>query len=1102
MLSKGNVSSWIVLALAVAACLEWSAPARAQVSSLATLVGTVTDTSHAVVPQASVSVTNQGTGAQRTTVSNSDGSFAVPGLPVGTYTVKVSKSGFETFTESGLILHPALVATVNPVLSPGKVTTQVRVSASAVEVQTSTPEISSEVSGEQAAELPLNGRNYQSLAALMPGVTQLSPDTGLGLGGGLTQNVVSVNGMTFTGTMYYLDGLWNVGTGSFAENIITPNPDSIQEVRVLQNNYGVQYNLIGANVILLETKSGTSTFHGSLFEYLRNNALDARNFFAPTVPTLKQNIFGGTLGGPLFVPGHRSSTPKTFFFGTGEFERISSASVIQAAAPTVAMRNGVFPTTGPFAVTIKNPLTGQLFPNNTIPASMINPDASYLMDTLNALPNNPSGGFLNYLNLTPAVNDSEEYQLKVDHVFNDKETLMGEYMGMRQTTGPSPSPYDITKTGETVANELGQLQLTSTLTPSMVNTASVGLFVYDVNLTAGGDVYLDQVPSFSEKLPYHGYLSDRIPYVTFTEGYTAFGTNAPYPLPHAGDHGEMVSDDWAWLRGNHYIGAGVNVVHGGKKQDAFADSNGDYLFSGVFTGSPIADYLLGDSASFFQQSTEQRPYSSYTIASPYVQDRWKATRRLTVTGGLRVDHMPQPAARRGTLGSFDPADYNPADAPIVNDNGTITLTPNYNPLNGIVRNGISGIPLNLTDEHTWYWAPSAGFAWDVFGNGKTALRGGYGITYAMVPGNTDCSYECAGDIPDVASTSLVDAPFPDPIGAAAAPPTIESLGGAISGTTVFNLRASTVETYSLSLQHEFPGGWIASIAGAGVGARYVQEFENINQPLPDPPYGFNPAINTGTINAYVYAPYLGYGAMEATASNLTANWSALEVSVRHPVGHNLFFNVAYTWQHLLSNDSNADLFQEASGSVLQNVYNPSQNYGDSPDNNVPQILSFSAIWNLPWESKALGWRKQILGGWTYADMTTIQSGFSLSPGFSSATAGLAVYPNRVAGSSIVGPKTVNEWFNTSAFAAPAFGYFGNAAPGSIPGPGVVDFDMAFYKDFHITERNVMQFRAEAFNIFNVVNFSGVSTTLGVSNVGQLTSALDPRIFEFDLRFQF
>jgi hypothetical protein len=310
-----------------------------------------------------------------------------------------------------------------------------------------------------------------------------------------------------------------------------------------------------------------------------------------------------------------------------------------------------------------------------------------------------------------------------------------------------------------------------------------------------------------------------------------------------------------------------------------------------------------------------------------------------------------------------------------------------------------------------------------------------------------------------------------------------------------------VETYSLSLEHQFPDNWLVSIAGAGVGARHVQMLENENQPPPDPPYDYNPIINNGVTFPYVYSPYQGYGSVSMFESNGTTNWAALEISARHPVGHNLFFNVSYTWQHDLSNDQNGAMFQGGGYGTLQDVYHLSQNYGNAPAN-APQLLGFSYIWKLPWLRKAPGWKGVALGGWQYAGSTTIQSGFSLTPGLSTATQGLATRPDRVLGSSIKGSKTVQEWFNTAAFAVPAAGYFGSAAPGSIPGPGTVNFDMALYKDFRIKERHTIQFRAELFNIFNHTNFSGVQTTFGASNFGDVTSARDPRIVEFALRYQF
>ncbi len=358
-----------------------------QIVTTATISGTVRDTSGAAVPAASVTITNEGTGVQAATRSNADGSFVVSGLTVGTYTIKVSKQGFQTFLESGIILHPAQVATVNAVMKVGKVTTQVSVIASAAQVQTSTPEVSSEVSEKQVETLPLNGRNYQGLSALMPGVTNESPDTALNQGGFLTSNVMTVNGMGTSGTQYYLDGIWDENTGNMTQTTVTPNPDTLQEVRVLQNNFGVQYSLNGANVVILETKSGTSSFHGSAFEYLRNTSLDARNFFAPTRSPLIQNIFGYTIGGPASLPGHHPKNPKTFFFLSQQWSRQDIASVVQGADPTAAMRNGTFNTP------ITNPLTGQLFPQTSpgvyqITASMLNSSSLALLNAQAPLPNN------------------------------------------------------------------------------------------------------------------------------------------------------------------------------------------------------------------------------------------------------------------------------------------------------------------------------------------------------------------------------------------------------------------------------------------------------------------------------------------------------------------------------------------------------------------------------------------------------------------------------------------------------------------------------------------------------------------------------------------
>ncbi len=1096
MSGKGKVRAGATGLLILSSILLAAPRSHAQVTSTATITGSVTDASNSSVPDATIEVVDQSTGEKSTTASNAEGAFGIPGLPAAAFKLVITKAGFETYSQTGIQLHPGIVTTLNPKLRAGSVHSTVTVSATAAAVQTTTPEVSGEVDGAQAAALPLNGRNYQSLAALMPGVLNMSPDTALGQGGFSTGNVISINGMGTAGSIFYVDGVWNMNSGSNT-SVLVPDPDTVQEIRVLQNNYGVQYNFKGASTVLVETKSGTDQFHLTAFEYLRNTALNARNFFSPAVPAMHQNIFGGTLAGPLFVPDHRPQSPKTFFFASIQAALLSNASVVTGAVPTQAMRQGNFSTS------VTNPATGQPFPSSggvyQIP---VNPSSLALLNATEPLPNyvSPAGGITNYINVNPTYTRTRSDEIKVDRDLGSRVRLMVEYIEDRQLyrapyNTSSGSPSTTAQTVEPDEDQLGQVRLTASLTPSMVNTVSVATSQTIPTLEYTGIAELSQVQGFAQNLPYTGGTNQQyLPVVNLSGGWSSLGGPASgYPLFHAGSLDDTVADDWSYLRGHHYLQAGVGVDLGTKRQTSFDAANGSWSFSGQFTGNPLADFLIGDGASFTQASSEPRFYAHHHTISPYILDQWKATRRLTITVGVRWIDMPNTNLQRGYEAIFDPAKYDPGKSPIVNNNGTITPTPNYSPTNGLIFNGVNGVPLNFTNQHWSYWAPSAGFAWDVFGDGKTALRGGYGITYQDSPYQSNCANPCAVNPPLIETITLVTPSFPNPIGATVKPSPAPSLN-----SEALSDRSGQIQTFSLSLEHQFAGSWFASIAGAGNLVRHQTAVWNINQPLPDAPYDFNPIINTGTVFNYLYGPYPGYAGISTVEPGLNSNWSALEVSVRHPVGHNLTLSAAYTWQHDLSEVRGTGIFNNEGGP--QNVYNPSADYGNG-SMNVPQSLAFSYVWNLPWYQNGRGFQKQALGGWRFAGSTTIESGFSLTPGLSIAHPGLATRPNYVGG-SIEGPKTVGEWFNKAAFAAPAAGYFGNAAPGDIQGPGLVDFDTALYKDFHLTERDKLEFRAEAFNVFNHTNFSSVSTNYGSGTFGELTAARDPRVFEFALRYEF
>ena len=1106
-----------VLWMGLLAALVASSLALGQLSTAGTLTGKVTDSSGGLISQAEVTITEQSTGVRRVTSSNADGTFAMPGLPAGGYTVSVTKEGFKSYLEKDITIHPAEVVAVNPVLAVGAVTTKVEISASATRVETNTPEVSSEVTGTQAATLPLNGRNFESLGSLMPGVVNLSAGTALGGGSDQVSNPLSINGMSQSGTLFTIDGIWNTDSGAMLNLSITPPPEAIQEVRAIQNNYSVQYSLFGSNVVMIQTRGGTSSFHGSAYEYLRNDAVTARNFFAPTVAPLKQNIFGYTVGGPVYIPGHYNvNKNKTFFFWSQQWRHQNIASTVLGATPTSAMRGGDFSadcksgfsatgicndrdSSGNVIDQLTNPLTHQPFPNNMIPSGMLNQNTLTIMNALMQAPNNPSGGFLNYINLNPQINRQRDDQLRVEQNFGSRIRLMGEFFDEFQRLNyPNESwinsPFTTNSFSDDTDSYVAQIQLTAMLTPSMVNSVSVSTSQYVDGFVMHGLWQRSQLPNFQESLPYNGFLSNRLPQIDFAGGWPSIGVDQAFPLPHASDLEDALTDDWSWLRGNHYIQAGGTILFGTKRQPDFSQSNGDWLFTGQFSGDPIADFLLGNAATLNQASGETRPYSQYPLFSPYAQDRWKVTRKLTVSAGLRFLFEPEPHPQRGYVTIFEPSQYNPADAPIVNANGTITPTPTFNPLNGLVFNGINGVPLNFTTEHQYYWAPSVGFAYDLSGNGKTSLRGGYGITYTRVPTGSDASYFGGNNPPRIETLTLITPSFPNATGGSVAP-----AGAPTLVSEDLNIRSAQVQSYSLTLEHQFPGNWLVSLAGAANGARHVGSYWNRNQPLPDPPYDFNPIINTGTVFPYVYAPYEGYASINTNVNNSNVNWNALEISVRHPVGHNLFLSAAYTWQHTLSDARGTVLFENSN--TEQDIYHPGNNYG-STNYNLPQTLAISAIYSLPWFQGARGLKGLALSGWKYSDITTIYSGLSLDPTLSISNPGLALRPDRVSGQSIAGPKTVNEWFNTAAFTAPPYGYFGNAGPGTIRGPGLINFDMAFYKDFAFTERQRLEFRAELFNIFNHTNFNSVQTAFGASNYGQLTGAADPRIAEFALRYEF
>ena len=1140
-LLSGIFRGIFVLALIVFTC---NIGAFAQLSARATITGTVTDSSGAVVPGAAVTITNDATNVSLKTQSNGRGVFVAPELSVATYSITIAKKGFKNYTVTGIELHPTETVQVNGSLTVGAASETITVAATSTDVELSSPQLSSYISTEQVSSLPMNGRNFEGVAALAPGVVNTSQGSALGTGGRNTSSVLVINGMSVSRTFYALDGVWNENTGNMTANAITPNPDSLAEVRVLQNDFSAQYSLMGSSVILEQTKSGTSNFHGTLWEYVRNNDLNSKNYYATIIPPYHQNIFGGNVGGPIYIPNHyNTNRQKTFFFWDESYVILHVPSQNTSEVPTPNQIAGCFVSP------IKDPVAGTNFPLATtgtcaglyqIPAARINASSSAYLKALYPAPNYPnSGNTNNYINNQPVTTYQRDDEIKIDHFFTPKYHLLAEYLQEYQNYSAnteSPGTTPISYETDFTHNKIAQVALTQTLSPNMVNSTSVAMNIYLLNLVLEGTTDISQLPGFTETLFYPTALyASRTPQVSFAGGAASQGIQAARPIPHASDLDDTVTDNWSWLKGKNYFTAGITFVFNTKRQVSGQNTNGSFNFNGTFSkpasGSvqeddSIADMELGYINTFSQTSNAPHGDMHAFSWTPYFEDQFKFNKNLTLTAGLRIYHMPLPYGVPNSETNFVPSAYNPALAPAVNEkNGQIpSFVTGTTYSNGLLYNSgqPGGLPVNFSNNHIWYFAPDVGFALDVFGDGRTSLRGGYGISYTRIFTNQDCSFQCIANPPVFTSENLTSLVFPSTstwsiAGGTGAVVSVQGVSGADA-----NIQASPVASYSLGLQHEFPHSITAAIVGAG--SRIQHQFSSIN--LNAPPYytssagvhyDFNPLINSNPANGsgspgdnqYYYAPYQGYGGFTFWTTELWQEWNGLEAQIKHPVTKSLNVSVAYTWSHSTSNST-------------IDVHNFNRYHGNTSGLNYPDSLNITLLYKLPFfQHSGNQLEKLTMGGWSINDITTFRSGNSFDPGLSVSLQGNASRPDVVPGVSTNGPKTwkngsTQQWFNTSAFSCPGsttgvscvtmtaanFGLYGNAMTGIIRGPGQEIYNMAIFKEFHITEANYFEFRAEAFNTFNHTNPNNPNATLGNANYGKVTSAADPRIMEVALRYKF
>lgn len=1123
----------------------------------ATLTGTVTDPSGALVAGAAVIVHSNDSGTDvRSVVTGSSGGFNVTNLPAGTYTITVSNAGFQTFVASNVILNVAEKHTLDVELKAGKVSERVEVTAENTPIQTTTAEQSGTVTGDQVRELALNNRNFEQLILLQPGVANQLPDK---VGFGLANNTsISVNGARTGANNYTVDGADINDSGSNGTLLNTPSIDAIHEFTLERSNYDAAFGRSGGGQIVVATKTGTNQFHGSVYEFNRNNFYNANTFggrastaagFPETVPIERYNDFGFTLGGPLFIPKvFHPQRNKTYFFWSEEWRKATTPSTNDINVPTTAELGGVFTTAIPVAPTGCVTASGG---NYTINPSCYSQNAAAYLNAfmVNNPANNAAGDQLitNYGQL----NNFRQDIIRLDQNVGDKIRVFGRYM---QDSVPQNEPFSLWGGGNypgvetTSLNAPGRnlvFNATATISPKVVNEVEYVDAWGAINSTLDG---IANSPSFLSQLTNNTAYQDpnhRAPNVSIS-GLTGLGNgSAPY---FERNIDQNIFDNLSIQHGNHTIRTGFTAMWMQKTENASAGA-ATFNFTGANGNPAFANFLLGQADSYSQPSKDTIPHLRYVNFEFYVQDDWKVSRKLTVNAGIRYSYFPSPTDSNNTLVNFDPLLYSANNAAVIDPvSGNMTgVTAGGAPINAaIYANGLIfpkgtacstaqaiapqvtcspfGSRVNASSNQNW--GPRLGFAYDPFGDGKWAIRSGFGLFYDRTL-NGIWEQNAFGDPPLVQTTTVNNNPnsnlnlFDNPL--TVGTPGAAPLGPvALTATGTPTFKVPSYLDYNLSVQHEIMRNTVLEVAYIGTKGTHLLGDIDFGQPT----VAAREAAVAGTdVNAV--RPYQGWGAINDRDPVYTSNYNSLQVSLNRHFSQGLTFELGYTWSKLLTTNP------YDRGLSAYDSYNLKGSYGPSVLN-TPQMLVVSYVYDLPFYKNQHGALSYLLGGWEFSGITTIQSGQSLvitqsndpwSQVFTntstiSCTIGggvtqCPVYPGGLGmtrpGETVFirpdqvgnanGPKTAAEFFNTAAFAQ-AVGHFGSTPPGPVLGPGIQVWDMSLIKNFKFAERMGLQLRLETFNTFNHGNPSGLDTNLGDSAFGQVNAWHDPRNVQLGAKFNF
>lgn len=1044
--------------------------AFSQVANFGSIHGQVRDPSGAVIPAVKVTITNESSGWQRTTESNSTGVYNLLDIPSGDYTLVYEKSGFKKYSTTHVSLNAGESLTINASLEVGTSRESVTVRGAATRVNTTSANVGNTVHSRQVENIPLSSRSFTQLMALEPGVSS-SQSQSPGFGSN-TSVPFSFNGVGHgSSNNFLLDGGRNIEPYN-GNNLAMISLDAISEISVQNNDYSAQYGRDAGALINVITKSGTNEYHGSLFEYFRNNVLDARNFFATGRPETRYNDFGGTIGGPI-------KKNKLFFFYSYEGRRIvESGGTRTTIVPTPAEINGNFSGSAP----IINPATGQPFPGNQI--GPLDPNAQLLLENYYA---SPTPGFhsgaLNFTASNPDGTNFNENLGKINYNITPKLTFAGHYVyDSTLLTSPfglfagNPMPNVAASTErEDIYTVNGSL--TWTPTSNFLNVLTTAYYHNSMGISTTPFAARARVPSMDIPRIFSTTTdtSALIPGINMAQGYAGIQFIWPQNI-----HSSILQliDNSTWIKGRHIIKFGGELDRENKTQSqSAANNNGTFTFTGASTGNALADMLLGDAYEYTESSTHIKAPLNWNNWSLYVQDQYRVTSHLTITPGLRWELFPPENDPTGHLSYFNPTLFNFSQAATVLPNGQIVAgTQNFG--NGVVVAGPNN-PYGNRVTNTVYdtFEPRFGFAYALGKNDMTVLRGGYGIfgnRWSQFVAGTRKNY------PFDQSVSIFNTDFSHPsVGTQAIFP--ESLTSFHSPWNV-----PTYQKWSFGFQRQLPYRTLVGVNYVGTRGTHIVQSTDINQPFP------NLAVAQGTISANAVRPYAGFGPIGTYFTDATSRYNALQVSVVRQWTSGLSFQVSYTYSKAMDNETSP-----------MNPYAPlSAEYALSPFDRT-QVLTFNYVYTLPFYEKQSGWRGEALGGWRVSGITSISNGTPLTVYITGDQAGVGTTgqrPDLIA--PINRPGKLNDFFSTSAFAIPPLGTFGNAGRNLLFGPGFTNFDISLSKGWTLREGTTLRYTCEFLNAFNHTQYAGVDTTLGSASVGDVVSARQPRIIQMGLHLRF